>query len=136
MRAGELIQGTDESAFNQILCQRNRSQLKLIFEEYEKLTGHEFEQAIKNEFSGKIKDTLLALVLCIRNKLVYLAERLQQSMAGIGTDDRVLIRIVVSRSENDLGEIKEIFQNKYNKSLADFIRVSIFITRNYPMPLT
>lgn len=118
-----MFQGTDESAFNQVLCQRNRSQLKLIFEEYQKLTGHEFEQAIKNEFSGTTKDILLALVHCIRDKIDYLATRLHESMEGIGTDDRVLIRIIVSRSEIDLGDIKESFQKKYGKSLADFVKV-------------
>lgn len=123
LRAGELFQGTDESAFNEVLCQRNRSQLKLIFEEYQKLTGHEFEQAIKNEFSGTTKDMLLALVHCIRDKVDYLAERLYKSMEGIGTDDRVLIRIIVSRAENDLGDIKEAFQRKYGKSLAEFVKV-------------
>lgn len=109
-----------------MLCQRNRSQLKLIFEEYQKLTGHEFEQAIKNEFSGTTKDILLALVECIRDKIGYLATRLHQSMEGIGTDDRVLIRIVVSRSEIDLGDIKDAFQRKYGKSLAEFVQVSLY----------
>lgn len=109
-----------------MLCQRNLSQLKLIFEEYQKLTGHEFEQAIKNEFSGTTKDILLALIQCIRNKIDYLAARLHESMEGIGTDDRVLIRIIVSRSEIDLGDIKEAFQSKYGKSLAEFVQVGLF----------
>ncbi|XP_017776079.1 PREDICTED: annexin B9-like isoform X2 [Nicrophorus vespilloides] len=121
LRAGELIQGTDESTFNAILCQRNRSQLKLIFEEYEKLTGHEFEQAIKNEFSGTAKSTLLNLIHCIRDKYDYLATRLHKSMDRLGTDDRTLIRIIVSRSEIDLGTIKQVFESKYGKSLADWI---------------
>lgn len=108
-----------------MLCQRNLSQLKLIFEEYQKLTGHEFEQAIKNEFSGTTKDILLALVHCIRNKVDYLAARLHESMEGIGTDDKVLIRIIVSRSEIDLGDIKEAFQNKYGKTLAEFVQVGL-----------
>lgn len=99
-------------------------QLNLIFEEYQKLTGHEFEQAIKNEFSGTAQDTLLSLIHCIRNKLDYLATRLHESMAGIGTDDRTLIRIVVSRSEKDLAEIKEIFEKKYGKSLSEVIKVN------------
>lgn len=124
LRAGELFAGTDESVFNEVLCQRNRSQLKLVFEEYEKITGHDFETAIENEFSGTAKETLLALVKCIRNKVEFLAEKLQKSMEGIGTDDTTLIRIVVTRSENDLGDVKEAFERKFGKSLAAFIEVS------------
>ncbi|KAJ8934553.1 hypothetical protein NQ318_004983 [Aromia moschata] len=65
LQAGELLfAGTDESTFNQVMCQRNRPQLRLVFEEYEKLVGHPIETAIENEFSGTIKDALLQLIEC------------------------------------------------------------------------
>lgn len=54
LRAGELRAGTDESTFNMIFCQRNYGQIKLICDEYQRMTGHGLEKAIRNEFSGDI----------------------------------------------------------------------------------
>lgn len=106
-----------------IMCQRNLPQLRQIFEEYEKITGHPIEKAIENEFSGTSKDSLISLIQCIRNRTEYFVKRLHDSMAGIGTDDKTLIRIIVSRSEIDLGEIKEAYEAIYEKTLADRVKV-------------
>ncbi|KDR15476.1 annexin B9-like [Zootermopsis nevadensis] len=121
LRAGELQLGTDESTFNAILCSRSYPQLQQIFSEYQRLTGHDFEKAVKNEFSGDIETGLLAIVKCVRNKPAFFAERLYESMAGMGTKDRALIRIMVTRCEVDMVDIKNAFQARYGKTLESFI---------------
>ncbi|XP_029049081.1 annexin B9-like isoform X1 [Osmia bicornis bicornis] len=121
LRAGELRFGTDESIFNAILVQRNVPQLRQIFQEYENITGHTIEDAIENEFSGDIKKGLLAIVKCVKNRAAFFAEQLYKSMKGFGTDDTRLIRLVTTRSEIDMGEIKEAFRQQYDESLENFI---------------
>lgn len=60
----------------------------------------------------------------MNNRAAFFAEQLYKSMKGLGTDDSRLIRLVVTRSEVDMGEIKEAFKEEYNESLEDFISVS------------
>lgn len=114
--------GTDEIEFIRILCLRNYAQIKLIAQEYEKLTGNTLEDDIEGEFSGDIKDALLAVLHCALNSAEFFAERLYQKMSGVGTFDRDLIRLVITRSEIDMVDIKEEFQKKYGESLRSFIK--------------
>lgn len=114
--------GTDESEFNRILCTRNFAQLRLIAQEYEKLTGNTLEKDIKKEFSGDIEDGMVAILRCATNRSEYFAKRLNNAIAGFGTDDRSLIRLVATRCEVDMADIKDAFQHKYGKSLKSFIK--------------
>lgn len=120
-RAGVSKWGTDECVFNSILCAENYAQLQVIFVEYQKIAKHDIEDAITKEFSGDLQKGLLAVVKCIRNKPAYFAERLHHAMSGFGTKDRTLVRIIVSRSEIDLVQIKQEFFRMFGETLEKWI---------------
>ncbi len=46
------------------------------------------------------------------------------NLQGLGTSDQDLIRIIVTRCEVDMVQIKQEFQGRYGKSLESFIQVS------------
>lgn len=119
--AGEAQWGTDESAFNAVLCSRSPAQLRATFSVYKQLTGKDIDHAIESETSGTLKEGLLAIVKYVKDSPSFFAERLYNSMAGAGTDDSALIRLVISRSEIDLVAVAKAFTKLYGKSLNDFI---------------
>jgi len=120
--AGEKKLGTDESVFNQVLCTRSYPQLKAIFERYRALTGKGILDTIKREMSGDLRDGFTAIVNYCWDPKWYFAERLYLSMKGAGTNDKQLIRNIVSRSEIDLKDVSKSFQKQYGKPLSDFIK--------------
>ncbi|CAB4031396.1 Annexin A7 [Paramuricea clavata] len=77
--------------------------------------------SIDREMSGDLKNGFKCIVQCARNPAVYFAERLWKSMKGAGTNDSLLVRIIVSRSELDLVEIKQEFLNRYHKTVYKMI---------------
>lgn len=119
--AGEAQWGTDESRFNVILASRSFWHLVHVFDIYETMSDKVMEEAIENEMSGDVKDAMLAIVKCVRSKSKYYAERVYNSMKGAGTDDRTLIRIIVSRSEIDLANIRDHFVGMYEQTVSEFI---------------
>jgi len=119
--AGEKSWGTDESRFNVILASRSPSQLRLTFEEYKKISKKDIEDSIKSEMSGDLKKSMLAVVRSIKNRSAFFAASLQRSMKGMGTSDDELIRILVSRSEIDLNQIKDKFETDYKGDLGSWI---------------
>lgn len=64
-------------------------------------------------------------VRCVRNKAGHFARQLQKTMKGIGTDDDTLVRVVVSRCEIDMVQIKEQFERLTSQTLQQYIAVSI-----------
>ena len=63
--------------------------------------------------------------MSIQNRPAYFAKRLNEAMKGAGTNNKTLIRVLVSRCEVDLVNIKEEYASLFGKSLADHVTVSI-----------
>uniref|UniRef100_A0A8C7ZK16 Annexin n=1 Tax=Oryzias sinensis TaxID=183150 RepID=A0A8C7ZK16_9TELE len=120
--AGEAQWGTDEAKFIMILGNRSVTHLRMVFDEYEKVAEMSIEDSIKNELSGDFERLMLAVVQCIRSVPMFFAKRLYKAMKGLGTADNTLIRIMISRSEIDMLDIRECFRLRYEKSLYNMIK--------------
>lgn len=120
-QAGEGRLGTDESCFNMILATRSFPQLKATMEAYSRMTNRDLLSSVSREFSGNVESGLKTILQCALNRPAFFAERLYHSMKGAGTDDSTLVRIVVTRSEIDLVQIKQMFTQMYQKTLSTMV---------------
>uniref|UniRef100_A0A8C7WRP2 Annexin n=1 Tax=Oryzias sinensis TaxID=183150 RepID=A0A8C7WRP2_9TELE len=120
--AGKGKFGTDEEKFITILGNRSAEHLQRVFAAYKKLSGSDIEDSITSETTGNLENLLLAVVKCARSVPDFFAETLYKSMRRAGTDDETLTRVMVSRSEEDLLDIKASFKRMYGTSLYSTIQ--------------
>ncbi|XP_072665016.1 annexin A2 isoform X2 [Canis lupus baileyi] len=120
--AGVKRKGTDVPKWISIMTERSVCHLQKVFERYKSYSPYDMLESIKKEVKGDLENAFLNLVQCIQNKPLYFADRLYDSMKGKGTRDKVLIRIMVSRSEVDMLKIRSEFKRKYGKSLYYYIQ--------------
>ncbi|KAM3171458.1 hypothetical protein ACTXT7_016581 [Hymenolepis weldensis] len=126
--AGEKKSGTDEDVFTRIFARNSYETLRVMDELYFEKTGHGLLKAISSELSGYYKkaistvDKLKLLVKTAFKKEECIADFLHESMAGAGTKDEQLMRLVLAYAGDEMAEIKAIFLAKYKKSLEECIR--------------
>ncbi|XP_046579891.1 titin homolog [Haliotis rubra] len=110
------IKVSDET-FKRVMTKKNRSQAKATFAEYKKLSDQEIVAAIAA--SGDAKDGYEGLAKALEDPIKFYAARLHEGFKGLGTNDTQLIRILVSRSEIDLADIKAKYAELYGKTLKE-----------------
>ena len=121
-KAGEGRLGTDESTFTNIFTKRSPAELAAIAAQYQAISKKTLFQAIDSEFSGNAKKALKSILLATINPSEYFARKIKESMAGIGTQDAMLIRLLVSRDEIDMPQIKATYQKLFGKDMISDIK--------------
>ncbi|CAL8071372.1 unnamed protein product [Calicophoron daubneyi] len=120
--AGEGRLGTDEDTIIRIITTRNIWHIKAVASLYEAKSGTPLLDAIHSETRGDFRDALKLLVsTCISPTQVF-SELLRNAMAGAGTKDSTLIRIIVMHCESDLGNISKQFEKDQGEVLEKWIR--------------
>ncbi|XP_044724731.1 annexin domain-containing protein [Hirsutella rhossiliensis] len=123
-KATEGRMGTDELLVCSILSYRNDNQIRAIAHSYKQKFNRDLEKVIKSEFSGHMQDALLFQLRYAVDKYMHAATLLEESMAGLGTKDHLLVSRVVRFhwDRNTLANVKGAYQQKYSKSLGSRIK--------------
>lgn len=121
-KAGKGRIGTDEDEFIRILCSRSFPQLLTTFAIYNEWYKVTLADSIESEMSGDLRDACSTIVKCVQNRPAYFADLIHETMKGLGTNEKKLMRLLISRSNVDLKEIKAEYKKKYNKTLYDAVK--------------
>ena len=120
--AGEAKLGTDESVFNKYFVSLSPYELACVAQFYHKISGHTILDAIDKEFVGDSKKAFRTIVYATLSPSEYFATRVKDAIKGFGTSDHLLMRILISRDEIDMPQIKQYYKHLFKKDLIDMIK--------------
>lgn len=67
----------------------------------------------------------MLLAECLQNPIVFFANSLNKALAG-EINHKTLTRIIATRSEIDLADIKTAYESAYNQKLGNEVKVNNF----------
>ncbi|XP_026156028.1 annexin A2 [Mastacembelus armatus] len=108
------LEKKDSGTLVRILTNRNNAQRQEIAKLFEEKTQKDLAAGVKKALSGDL-GTLLQELLML--PVQYEAHRLQQAMAGLGTDEQALMESLCTRSGKQLQEISAAYKQLYKKEL-------------------
>jgi len=115
---GEGKIGTDDDFFIQVFSLRSNLHLQAVDKYYRQKHGKPLIEAVKKETSFYFKDTLIALS---KPREVYLAERFNEAVKGLGTNDRLLVYLMSVHDKPLLKRVADAYLTLYKKPLVDDI---------------
>ena len=108
--------------FTEILTQKSKEEIITIGKIYHKMSQSNILADIKNLFSGDTKKLFTGIVFGLLSPSEYFAELVRDAVKGLGTKDTTLLRIMVTRDEIDMPQIKQFYRQKYDKDMVDDIK--------------
>ena len=112
----------DQNIFDNIFAKKSAEELVIIARYYYKKTSVALCDAIEKKMSGKNKSLFNEILFNNINPSEMFADKIYSALKGIGTDSNTLNRILATRNEIDMVDIREIYFVKYNKKLVDAIK--------------
>jgi len=114
-KSGEGKMGTNEETFVEFFLQRSRAHIVEVNRIYSEKRGHDLAAAINSEFSGNLR---LALKGLATPRAYYWARRIHHALAGIGTNDSILIRAFVLNNRAQLKEVETAYGERLSRKKA------------------
>lgn len=110
----------DDDDLIMMLSTRNVFQLRETFKQYRDCFGKSIVQDIMAcGEEGILQSLLKVVIMCIDCPQKHFAEVIRTAILGLGTDEDSLTRVIVTRAEIDLTNIRAEYVNTYKSKLND-----------------
>ncbi|CAK8531471.1 unnamed protein product [Lathyrus sativus] len=124
--ANILHQLIERKAFNddemiRILSTRSKKQLSVTFNIFKDLFGTTINKGLLASTIDEYIGALRTIVRCINDPQRYLAKVVCNALNDLVNEDDALNRVIVTRAEKDLKEIKDHFLKRNNVSIHDSV---------------
>ena len=110
-----------QSTYILMFTQKSKEEFALISKIYYQWYSKTFFDSIESNFSGDVRKVLKAITYALLSTSEYFAYRINKAIKGFGTNDTILIRVLVSRDEIDINRIKRYYKQLYKKELYDAV---------------
>lgn len=119
-------EGIDEDVYVRILGTRSFPQLNATLECFKQTYGHDLNKGLKGDRSGEFEEAVRMTIKCINRPAKYFAKTIYLYAKGVNgrADDNSVTRVIVTRAEIDMREVKTEFLRKYQMLLDDVIKNS------------
>ena len=116
--------GTDQVTVCAILCKRSDGQIRAIAQHWQQKYHSSIESVVSSEFSGHMKDALLLIVRRASDRAMSDAVQLEDTMAGPGTKDYLLVQRVVRVhwDRQHMDQVKRAYNHRYKRDLIQRVK--------------
>jgi hypothetical protein len=111
----------NEKIFENIFAKKSPEELVMIARYYYKKKGISLLDAIEKNATGKNKEILKEVFINTINPCELYAEKIYNAIKGLGTNDEDLIRVLTTRNDIDIDDIREMYNWKYKQNMLDDI---------------
>ncbi|KAK9110679.1 hypothetical protein Sjap_018739 [Stephania japonica] len=121
-----LHENISDKAYNhdeiiRILTTRSKPQLNATFNHYNNEFGNAISKDLKSDPKDDFLATLRAIIKCLTNPEKYFEKVLRLAINKTGTDEGALTRVVTTRAEIDMKQIKEEYYRRNSVPLEHAI---------------
>ena len=111
---------TVDSTINIIFIQSSPQEMLIISKEYNKSTQKLITETIDKNFKGEVKRLLKAILIAKISPSEYYANLIYEAISGSLLDE--CARLLVTRAEIDLNQIKKYYKKLYENDITEDIR--------------